>query len=48
VKHIDEVEDIAAGSTQSLEVSLGSGSYVVVCNLPRHYKLGMHAPLTVS
>ena len=48
VQHIDEVEDIAAGSTQSLDVSLDPGTYVVVCNLPGHYKLGMHAPFTVN
>ena len=48
VKHIDEVEDIAAGSTESLNVSLTTGNYVVICNLPGHYKLGMHAPLTVA
>jgi uncharacterized cupredoxin-like copper-binding protein len=48
VKHIDEVEDIAAGSSESLDVNLDPGSYVVICNLPGHYKLGMHAPLTVS
>jgi uncharacterized cupredoxin-like copper-binding protein len=48
VKHIDEVEDIAAGSTQSLEASLDPGSYVVICNLPGHYKLGMHAPFSVG
>jgi hypothetical protein len=48
LKLVDEVEDIAAGSSQSLEVSLDAASYVVVCNLPGHYKLGMHAPFTVS
>jgi Sulfocyanin (SoxE) domain len=48
VTHIDEVEDIASGSTESLDVSLETGGYVVICNLPGHYKLGMHAPLTVS
>jgi uncharacterized cupredoxin-like copper-binding protein len=48
VTHLDEVEDIAAGSTESLDVSLDPGSYVVICNLPGHYKLGMHAPLTVG
>ena len=48
LKLVDEVEDIAAGSSQSLEVSLDAASYVVVCNLPGHYKLGMHAPFTVG
>ena len=48
VQHIDEVEDIAAGSTQTLTTDLKPGSYVVICNLPGHYQQGMHAPLTVS
>jgi len=48
VQHIDEVEDIAAGSTETLTTDLKAGSYVVICNLPGHYEQGMHAPLTVS
>jgi uncharacterized cupredoxin-like copper-binding protein len=48
VKHIDEVEDIASASTESLKVDLEPGSYVVICNLPGHYKLGMHAGVTVG
>ncbi|MFL5768162.1 MAG: sulfocyanin-like copper-binding protein [Actinomycetota bacterium] len=48
LEHIDEVEDIAAGSTQTLTTKLDPGSYVVICNLPGHYQQGMHAPLTVS
>jgi uncharacterized cupredoxin-like copper-binding protein len=49
VTHIDEIEDIAAGSTDStLKVDLESGSYVLICNLPGHYGLGMHASFTVE
>ena len=48
VTHIDEVEDITAGSTESLSVTLDAGSYVVLCNLPGHYRQGMHASFTVS
>ncbi len=48
VEHIDEVEDIAAGATQTLTVNLAAGHYVVICNLPGHYQQGMHAELTVS
>jgi uncharacterized cupredoxin-like copper-binding protein len=46
--HVDEVEDIAAGSTGSLTVSLPAGKYVVFCNLPGHYKGGMHAAIDVT
>jgi len=48
VSHIDEVEDILAGSTGSLTVSLPAGKYVVFCNLPGHYKGGMHAAIEVT
>ena len=45
--HIDEVEDIASGSTQTLDVTLKPGHYVFICNLPGHYAAGMHAAVTV-
>jgi len=48
VEHIDEIEDITGGSTQSLTVSLDAGNYVFICNLPGHYDQGMHAAFTVS
>ncbi len=46
--HVDEVEDIAAGATGSLTVSLPAGKYVVFCNLPGHYTGGMHAAIEVA
>ena len=48
VTHIDEVEDIAGGSSGSLTVKLDAGSYVLICNLPGHYKQGMHTGFTVT
>jgi uncharacterized cupredoxin-like copper-binding protein len=45
---IDEIEDVEAGSDQSLTVSLDAGSYVFICNLPGHYRQGMHTTFTVS
>ncbi|MSO88237.1 MAG: hypothetical protein EXQ71_12090 [Acidimicrobiia bacterium] len=45
---IDEVEDIKVGSGDKLEVELAAGNYVVICNLPDHYRQGMRAGLTVS
>src|SRR5207342_3131787 len=41
VEHVDEIEDIEAGSTESLTVNLDAGSYVLICNLPGHYSQGM-------
>jgi uncharacterized cupredoxin-like copper-binding protein len=48
IEPVDEVEDIAAGSTESLTVNLDAGSYVAICNLPGHYRQGMHTGFTVS
>src|SRR4051812_4309796 len=48
VTHIDEVEDIAPGATESLHVDLDAGSYVLICNLPGHYAQGMHVGVTVN
>jgi uncharacterized cupredoxin-like copper-binding protein len=48
VEHVDEVEDINSGSSDTLAVSLTAGNYVLICNLPSHYQQGMHTALTVS
>ena len=45
---IDEIEDITGGSTQSLTVSLDAGNYVFICNLPGHYRQGMHAAFAAT
>lgn len=39
---------IKAGASQTLEVTLQPGSYVLICNIPAHYQTGMRAPLGVS
>ena len=48
VELVDEIEDIEAGSTQSLTVTLDAANYVFICNLPGHYAQGMHTAFTVS
>jgi uncharacterized cupredoxin-like copper-binding protein len=45
---IDEIEDIAPGTSPTLTVSLQPGRYIFICNLPTHYQLGMHALVTVE
>jgi uncharacterized cupredoxin-like copper-binding protein len=45
---VDEVEDIAAGASASLDVTLEAGHYVLFCNVPGHYQLGMHTDFTVG
>lgn len=48
VQPVDEVQEVAAGGDQTLTVDLAPGNYVVFCNLPTHYGLGMHASLAVT
>ena len=45
---VDEVEDIANGDTEALEVHLDPAHYVVICNIPGHYIAGMHTDFTVT
>jgi len=54
VEHVDEIEDIAVGDTQSLTVDLDAGSYVLLCNIysedeqEAHYSEGMRIGFTVE
>lgn len=48
VEVVDELEDIAPGDNPSLTVSLDAANYVIICNLPGHYKQGMHTAFVVS
>jgi len=45
---VDEVEDIEVGASPKLTVDLAAGKYVVICNIPAHYRQGMHAAFTVG
>ena len=47
-KVLDTDTDLAAGTQRHLSESLAPGRYVLVCNLPGHYKLGMHTVITVT
>jgi uncharacterized cupredoxin-like copper-binding protein len=43
VTHIDpEAEDVEPGSTKTVTLQLDPGRYVFICNLPGHYRGGMH------
>ncbi len=42
-----EVPDLPAGKTGHLTVDLKPGKYVLICNLPGHYKAGQRTGLTV-
>jgi uncharacterized cupredoxin-like copper-binding protein len=45
---IEEIEDIAPGTAAKLALELEPGAYAVICNLPEHYGMGMHATFTVG
>ena len=45
---VDEVEDIDEGAEPSLTMDLDAGSYVIICNVPGHYRQGMHVAFTVT
>lgn len=42
-----EAEDIAAGATTTLTLTLPPGAYALICNSPGHYAAGMHTSFTV-
>jgi uncharacterized cupredoxin-like copper-binding protein len=45
---VGEIGDIGKGKTKSATYKLKAGSYVLVCNISKHYGLGMRAPFTVT
>jgi uncharacterized cupredoxin-like copper-binding protein len=54
IQVVDEVEEIAVGSSGQLTVTLEPGAYVFICNIydqteqEAHYQLGMRTAFTVS
>jgi uncharacterized cupredoxin-like copper-binding protein len=45
---VGEVADIGKGKTKSGTFKLKAGNYVLVCNIAKHYGLGMRAPFKVT
>lgn len=46
--HLGEVPELAPGKKNSLTLDLKSGQYILYCNIPGHYVLGMWTLLTVK
>jgi uncharacterized cupredoxin-like copper-binding protein len=46
--NVGETGDMEPGTTKTLSIDLSAGHYAVVCNLPGHYRMGMHQDFTVS
>jgi uncharacterized cupredoxin-like copper-binding protein len=47
-KSVGEIGGIGKGKTKSKTFKLKAGKYVLVCNIAKHYGLGMRAPFTVT
>jgi uncharacterized cupredoxin-like copper-binding protein len=45
---VDSGSALAPGETRVMSADLEPGSYVIVCNLPAHLRLGMHVIVTVK
>ncbi|HEX9437580.1 MAG TPA: plastocyanin/azurin family copper-binding protein [Candidatus Limnocylindria bacterium] len=45
---VGSVNEVPTGQSRNLRLELPAGQYVVICNVPTHYQLGMHSPLTVK
>ena len=45
---VGEIADVKPVATKSTSLRLKAGRYVMVCNLPGHYKSGMYGTLTVK
>jgi len=45
---VDELEDVAPGTSGTLSLTLEPGTYALICNLPGHYEQGMHVSFTVA
>lgn len=40
-------DQVSPGKSANLRLELPAGAYVVICNVPTHYQLGMRSALTV-
>jgi uncharacterized cupredoxin-like copper-binding protein len=47
-KKMGEVENVAVGKSKHLTLNLTAGRYVLICNEPGHYEMGMHTSLIVT
>ena len=48
IEIVDEVEEIAPGTSAGLSVALQAGTYAVICNVAGHYEQGMFTTFTAE
>jgi len=46
--NVGETGDLAVGQSKTINLKLGAGHYVFICNLPGHYQAGQHSDFTVK
>ena len=46
--NVGETGDMRPGATKTITIDLKPGHYVLFCNLPGHYGMGMHTEFTVT
>lgn len=46
--HLGEVSELSPGKSGSLSLALKPGKYILYCNVPGHYALGMWTLITVT
>jgi uncharacterized cupredoxin-like copper-binding protein len=47
-KKLGEVEDVAPGKGKRITLKLAPGRYVLICNQPGHYAMGLRTSLVVT
>ena len=47
VTNVGETGDMDVGTSMMMTLDLPDGHYAVVCNLPGHYRMGMHEDVWV-
>jgi uncharacterized cupredoxin-like copper-binding protein len=45
---LGESGELAAGESKTFTIDMPAGSYALVCNIAKHYAMGMRAPFTVT
>lgn len=48
VEVVGRIDQFPGGETMETTLTLQAGSYVLICNIPAHYDLGMRAAFTVE
>jgi uncharacterized cupredoxin-like copper-binding protein len=48
IKVIGESEELEPSQSQTLELTLAAGDYLLICNIPGHYGAGMQTAFTVT